>query len=107
MRETFEAEKHPRIVASFKQLDPAALRARAPGALPFRLAMHGVERTVTPAISRFSEDPSKRARFRASFELSLKDFGLEPPLGMGFLRVGDAVRVVVDVELRAKNGPRE
>jgi hypothetical protein len=104
MREMFEAKKFPRIVASFAGVDPASLRARRPGALPFRIAVHGVERAVTPVLSSFAEVPGKSARFRASFELGLRDFGMEGPVAMGFIRVDDKVRVVVDVELEAKNG---
>jgi hypothetical protein len=104
MRAMFEAKKFPRIVATFAALDPAALRTQSASALPFRLALHGVERTLTPAISKFAEVPGKSARFTASFELSLGDFGLEAPVAMGFIRVDEKVRVVVDVELLAKNG---
>jgi polyisoprenoid-binding protein YceI len=106
MREMFEAEKFPRIVASFAAVDPAALRSQRAGALPFRLALHGVERNVAPEISGYAEEPGKRARFRAAFPLSLRDFKLEAPVVLGFVRVGDAVRVEVDVELFAKGEAR-
>jgi hypothetical protein len=104
MREMFEARKFPRIVATFASVDPAEVRAQRAGALPFRIAVHGVERAVTPTISDFSEVPDKSAHFEASFELTLGDFGLEGPVVMGFIRVGDKVKVVVDVDLFAKNG---
>ena len=39
MRQTFEAKKFPRIVASFANVDPAALRAQRPAALPFRIVI--------------------------------------------------------------------
>ena len=104
MREMFEAKKFPRILATFASVDPAALRAGQPGALPFRLAIHGVERPVTPSLKGFQEQPGTSARFEASFPLSLKEFGMEGPVVMGFLRVDDRVRVVVSVELTAKNG---
>jgi hypothetical protein len=104
MRQMFEAKKFPRIVATFASVDPAELRAQRAGALPFRIAMHGVERDVAPTISGFSEVAGKSAHFRASFELTLGEFGLEAPVVMGFIRVGEKVRVVVDVDLSAKNG---
>jgi hypothetical protein len=104
MREMFEATKFPRIVASFASVDPAELRAQRAGALPFRIALHGVEHDVAPTISNFSEVPGKSAHFRASFELTLEEFGLEAPVVMGFIRVDEKVKVVVDVDLSAKNG---
>lgn len=103
MREMFQAKKYPLIVAAFASLDPAALRARKADALPFKLTMHGVERVVTPTLTSFTEVPGASARFEASFTLSLRDFGMEGPLAMGFMRVGDRVRVVVSAELSAKN----
>lgn len=102
MRQMFEAKKYPRIVATFAGVDPAALRSKQPNALPFRVKFHGVERAVTPVLTNFSEVPGRSARFRASFELALSDFGLKAPVAMGFIRVGEIVKVVVDVELTAK-----
>jgi len=104
MREMFEAKKFPRIVATFASVDPAGVRAQRTDALPFRIALHGVERAVAPTLSGFSEVPGKHAHFKASFELSLADFGLEAPVVMGFIRVDDKVKVVVEVDLEAKNG---
>ncbi len=104
MREMFAAKKFPRIVASFASVDPASLRAQLPGALPLRIAIHGVERAMTPVLSNFTEVAGKSARFRATFELALSDFGMEAPVAMGFIRVDDKVKVVVDVELTATAG---
>jgi hypothetical protein len=105
MREMFEAKKFPRIVGRFANVDPAALRARKPGALPFQLTVHGVEKTVNPTLESFSEVPGKSARFRASFALSLAELGMEAPVVMGFIKVDDRVKVVVTVELTAKPAP--
>jgi polyisoprenoid-binding protein YceI len=102
MREMFDAKKFPRISATFAQLDPRAIRAREPGALPFRVEIHGVQRSVMPKLSRYAESAGRSARFRAEFDLTLQDFALEPPVALGFIRVGDRVHVVVDVELEAK-----
>jgi hypothetical protein len=105
MRQTFEAKKFPRIVASFANVDPASLRAQRPAGLPFRIVIHGVERNVTAVLSSFSEVPGKSAHFRASFALALSEFGMKGPVAMGFIRVDDKVKVVVDVELVAKASP--
>src|SRR5262245_26118376 len=92
MREMFDAERYPRITAAFAAVDPGALRAERPGALSFRLSIHGVERDVTPAISDFTELPGKSAHFRATFHVALSEFGMEAPTAVGLVRVGDRVR---------------
>ena len=102
MREMFEAEHYPRITAKFADVDPDAVRAQRADALAFAIAIHGVERRVVPTLSDWSEVPGERARFRAAFELSLSEFGLEAPVAAGFVRVGDRVRVAVDVEVRLR-----
>jgi polyisoprenoid-binding protein YceI len=103
MREMFEAQKFPRITAAFEKIDPDALRARRAGALPFRLAIHGVERAVTPELSDWSETAGQRAHFRATFTVVLSEFGMDAPTAAGLVRVGDRVRVVVDVDLTTKS----
>jgi polyisoprenoid-binding protein YceI len=105
MREMFEAKRFPRITARFASVDPAELRA---GKLPFWITVHGVERPVAPEISAYREAPGENAHFRATFTLSLKQFGLEAPVAMGFIQVADAVEVQVDVDLTtadAEAGP--
>lgn len=102
MRAMFEAKRFPRITASFDRIDPNALRRGSAGAM--RISIRGVERSVMPAVSHWAEVAGKSARFRARFELSLRDFGMEPPLAMGFIRVDETVKVEVSVELTAKNG---
>ena len=102
MREMFEVEHYPRITATFASVDPDALRARRAGALAFQIRgprrrTRGDSRTV-----RLVGGPGKRAHFRATFELSLAEFGLEAPVAIGFVRVEDRVRVAVDVELTAR-----
>ncbi|HKA14240.1 MAG TPA: YceI family protein [Myxococcota bacterium] len=104
MREMFEAQKFPRIIAVFEKIDPQALRVKR--ALPFRLAIHGVERDVSPELSDWSEVPGQHAHFRATFDVALSEFGMEAPTAAGLVRVGDRVRVVVDVELGARPNPR-
>lgn len=102
LREMFEVQRHPVITARFAKVDPGALRANRPGALAFQISIHGVERSVTPELSDWSEVPGERVRFRATFELSLAEFGLEAPVAIGFMRVDDRVRVAVDVDLTAR-----
>ena len=104
MREMFEAKRFPRISVSFERIDPNALRRGSAGAIAFRISIHGVERGVTPVLSGWSEAPGKSASFRAAFALSLRDFGMQPPVAMGFIRVDENVKVEVAVELTARNG---
>ncbi|MBM4385967.1 MAG: YceI family protein [Deltaproteobacteria bacterium] len=99
MREMFDAKRFPTIVAAFSNVDPAALRVQK--ALPFRITIHGRERQATAVIERFSETDGREAHIVASFDLSLKDFALEAPVAMGFIRVGDLVKVTVSVDLKA------
>ena len=106
MREMFEAQKFPKITAVLEKIDPEALRAKRAGALPFRLAIHGVERDVSPELSDWSEVPGQHVHFRATFDVALSEFGMEAPTAAGLVRVGDRVRVVVDVELGARPNPR-
>ena len=104
MREMFEAKRFPRISGSFERIDPNALRRGSAGAITFRISIHGVERSVAPILSGWSEAPGKSASFRATFALSLRDFGMEPPVAMGFIRVDETVKVEVAVELTARSG---
>ncbi len=106
MRLMFDAEHHPRIVAQFEHVAPDALRAAAHTAasadsLAFTLRIGERERRLVPLVSRWQEEPGKHASFRAAFDVSLADFGLEAPTVMGFIRVEDRVRVEVDVKLDA------
>jgi hypothetical protein len=106
MRQMFDAAHHPRIVAQFEHVAPDALRAAArtqasADALAFTLKIGERERRLVPLVSRWQEEPGKHASFRAAFDVSLADFGLEAPTVMGFIRVEDRVRVEVDVKLDA------
>jgi polyisoprenoid-binding protein YceI len=103
MREMFEAERHPRITAVFAEIQPGQVRGSA-GTLAFDLTIHGVTRRVLATTSDWSEVPNHQtARFRAAFDVSLADFALEAPVAMGFVRVADRVRVVVEVELSSRS----
>lgn len=104
MREMFDAEHFPRILASFDRVSRDALRAAAAGpgpALPlaFRLAIRDTERRIVPRLSAWREDRDGSLQFLASFELSLREFELEAPTVMGLIEVDDRVRVEVEVSL--------
>jgi len=62
-----------------------------------------VTRRVKAVVTRWVRGESELA-LDAEIALSRRDFGLEAPVAMGFIRVDPKVRVVVDVELAAKNG---
>ena len=99
MREMFEAAKFPRITATFARIHPGFLRGPA-GSLPFDLTIHGVTRPVVAQTSDWAEVASHQsAHFRATFSVALSEFGMEAPTAAGLVRVGDRVRVVVDVDL--------
>ena len=107
MREMFEAERYPVITAIFENIDSAGVRGQAQGMLPFAIEIHGVARGVKATTSGWSEVPDQqRAHFRAEFTVALSDFGMEPPSAVGLVRVGDQVRVVVDVDLTASSDTR-
>ena len=95
MREMFDAARHPRIIARFRDLD--ADRARSSGVLPFLLRIRSVERPVQASITAWRQT-ERAASFEAAFELSLASFQLEAPQTL-FLRVGDSVRVTVRATL--------
>jgi polyisoprenoid-binding protein YceI len=102
MREMFEAQRYPKIAAVFADVQPEQVRGST-GLLAFDLTIHGVTRRIGATTSDWSEVPSHQsARFRAAFDLSLSEFGLEAPVAIGFVRVADRVRVAVDVDLTAR-----
>ena len=106
MREMFEAAKFPRITATFEKILPEMVRGQQ-GVLALQLAMHGVTRPVVAQTSDWSEVPSQQtARFRATFYVALSEFGMTAPTAAGLVRVGDRVRVVVDVNLKASSDTR-
>jgi len=102
MFEMFDADSFPLIVADFPRLGGDALaRARSDDEidLDFDLTIREVTRPVAAKLSNWTET-ERSASFDAEFELSLAEFGLEPPAVLGLIRVGDAVvvraHVVVD-----------
>jgi polyisoprenoid-binding protein YceI len=107
MREMFDADRFPRIVANFSNVGDAALaNARSGGEfdLGFDLTIREAKRPVTAKASHWIEQ-GRGASFDVAFELSLEAFGLEVPPVLGLLRVGDAVTVHAHVTLDAPPGP--
>jgi len=103
MREMFEAQKFPRITATFAKIQPGFVRGPG-GSLEFQLTIHGVTRPVVAQTSDWSEVPSHQsAHFRAAFDVALSEYGMEAPTAVGLVRVGDRVHVVVDVDLTTKS----
>lgn len=103
LRDLFEAERYPDIVASFESIDPKLARPVTDGptgTLPFHLRIRDVERPVQAALSNWSETASHVA-FDAKFTVSLAQFNLQAPSVAGLVRVDDSVEVVVHVDLSA------
>jgi polyisoprenoid-binding protein YceI len=99
MRDMFEAERFPNIVAEF-DVDPERVRPvdDTPGSLPFVLRIRDVERPIEGAVTSWQETETS-ASFDVSFPVSLDAYGLEAPSALFFIRVGDTVDVHVHVEL--------
>jgi len=107
MREMFDAERFPLIVADFSNVGDAALaRARSGGEfdLDFNLTIRDAKRPVTAKASHWTEQ-GLGASFDVAFELSLKSFGLEVPPVLGLLRVDDVVTLSAHVTLDELPGP--
>lgn len=98
MREMFDADRHPAIHASARDVDVDALRARMLGspdggaALEITLTIRGVERKVSARAMRLKED-GNRVSFDVDFPVSLGEFGLSAPTVLGIIRVADRVSV--------------
>ncbi|PLY00900.1 MAG: hypothetical protein C0624_11225 [Desulfuromonas sp.] len=103
MRGMFDSELYPKITGTFSDLRVDALladwQATGAGELPFMVTVRDVTRPVTASVIRLSVTPEQ---VTATFELpvSLADFGLEAPGVLGIIRVADAVRVEIDLQLK-------
>lgn len=73
----------PVSVASLKKADAE---------LPFELSIAGITQSKKAVITAWKQD-EKSISFNASFDVSMKDFGLKPKSMMGLIRVHDVVRV--------------
>ena len=101
MRMMFAAERYP-LVTGALPLSRIDL-ADAPASLPIQLTIRDRTRAVSASISNW-QPADGRCRFDLATTLSLREFGLEPPVLLGFIRVGDAVAVRARVAL---DGPVE
>ncbi len=97
MRAMLDAESFPVIRASFRDIDPDAVRAS--GELPFALSIRSVSRPIRATVTDWTQVNDNELHFAVQFPLSLADFALEAP-GVLFIRVGDAVQLTVRVSLR-------
>jgi len=107
MREMFEAERFPRIVAELVDVQAstvAAARESGEFEIPFELTIREAKLPVTAKGSHWIEQGSG-ASFDIAFDLSLRAYGLEVPPVLGVLRVGDVVTVHAHVTLDALPDP--
>jgi polyisoprenoid-binding protein YceI len=96
MRSMFEAEKHPLIVAVIRDLDPQRLEeAGGPREIPLDLTIRDRTKPVRAIVSNWHRDDSG-VSFDASFNVSLRDFDLEPPSVL-FVEVANDVAVAIHV----------
>lgn len=96
LRKMFAAERYPLAVGT---VPPVRIdRNSPPATLPIQLAIRDRVRTMAAALSNW-EAAENSLRFELAMTLSLREFGLEPPVLLGFIRVGDAVAVRARVAL--------
>lgn len=96
MRKMFAAERYPLMTGALPltRID----LADAPASLPIQLTIRDRTRAVSASLSNW-QSADGRCRFDLAMTLSLREFGLEPPVLLGFIRVGDAVAVRAHVTL--------
>ncbi|HRT06178.1 MAG TPA: YceI family protein [Kiritimatiellia bacterium] len=96
LRKMFAADRYP-LVSGALPLTRIDL-AETPASLPIQLTIRDRTRTVAAFLSNW-QPAGDRCRFDLAMTLSLREFGLEPPVLLGFIRVGDAVAVRAHVAL--------
>lgn len=95
MRKMFGSDRFPRIRGTVQNIDVDAVRkasAEEKAEMNLTLRIRDAERTVRAEVTRLIEE-GNGVRFDLDIPVSLKDFGLEPPSVLFFIRVRDAVRV--------------
>lgn len=95
MRNMFAAERFPLITGI---LDAARLEPPFPRQVPLRLTIRGHEQIIPATVESF-QMAAGRLRFDLAWPLSLRQSRLSPPVILGFIRVGDTVRLHAQVEL--------
>lgn len=107
MRDMFKAEKFPLIWGRTGQVVLADLRRAlpeengTPDRIVIKLKIRDIEKPVTATIRNFMETDTSIVA-EAFFYLSLADYQLQPPSVLGFIRVGDRVRVTATFTLEAQ-----
>lgn len=93
LRTMFETARYPRLSGWVKQ-------APRPGAegqrVTLTLKIRDVARELPVTVSSWVETVDE-IKFRAVWEVSLKEFRLKPPSVLGVIRVGDKVRLEAEV----------
>jgi hypothetical protein len=100
MRKAMRVVDYPLVVgdfdASFASLSPDG--SMAPQKLPFQISILGKKQKVEGVVSNWKQKEGK-ASFDVDFDLSLKACGIQVPSVMLVIRVGDTVKVHVNVTL--------
>jgi polyisoprenoid-binding protein YceI len=68
------------------------------------LKIRGTTQNLVARVMDWKED-AEAIRFRAKWELSLKQYGLKPPSVVGVIRVGDVIRLEADVTAKKSGSP--
>jgi hypothetical protein len=93
MKKMLETNQHPRLYGTVR--DAAIPTVTATNA-SFTLRIRDRSLDLPVTISDWSET-AEAVRFRATWELSLKQYHLKPPSVLGVIRVGDEVRLVAQI----------
>ncbi len=102
MRKMLDAEHYPTIGGSLHGVRVETLRAAEPTPLEIELTIRDVTRRLQVPASNWRESADGKATFELSFEISLHQFGLEPP-SILFVEVADGVHV--DIRVSGSIGP--
>ncbi len=105
MREMFDSEQYPQIRGTIPPFDPFRIAAHLASAPPqgalleFELRIRDISHRVQARALNFQETAGEIS-FDLEFPLSLKQYQLEPPTILGFIRVDDRLQVRVALKLR-------
>jgi hypothetical protein len=107
MHKCMDVATHPGIVVELDHLAVAATKPAADGAvprptvIPFTMTLKGKTHEVTGRVSDWSFS-EKKASFKVSFPVSLKDSGITPPNVLGLVKVKDEILVSASLSLTRK-----